>query len=181
MISWRRLKNWRHVLKKEDIESYIRIRAGQLMAAYGKKEKPGFLDIIVKHLGHLPEVAIKGGFDRAEISFERFPSVKKIADMCGECLPPQTWRYNFKPGIDSDGTPCLIDPDPDCDFCRKPWSQHPNERCGTVVDKRHARYMYRPQDCEEGRAFLAAFKAIAEEGKRKKFTFPVRSINDPAR
>jgi hypothetical protein len=144
------------------------------MVSYGKKENPTLLDIFVKHLVHLPESAIEKGFDKAEISFERFPTVKKIADMCGEFVSSQAWRYNFQPRKDSDGVPCLIDPDPDCDVCRKPWSQHPHEKCSGVVDKLHARFMYKPQDCEEGRAFLGAFKALAESGRPKKFVFPSR-------
>lgn len=161
-------------MKKEDVEIYLRTRAGMLMVAYGKKENPVLVDLFVKHLAHLPYVAIKGGFDKAEISFERFPTVKKIAEMCGEFVPSQSWRYNFKPDVDHDGIPCLIDPDPDCDFCRQPWSQHPNAKCAKVVDARDARRMYKPQDCEEGRTFLALFKTIAEQGKKKKFVFQGR-------
>jgi hypothetical protein len=162
-------------LKREDIESYLRTRTGMLMVAYGKKENSVFVDVCVKHLSGFPYIALKKGFDKAEISFERFPTVKKISEICGEFIPSQSWRYNFQPGKDPDGTPCLIDPDPDCDSCRKPFSEHPHSTCQVVVDKLHAKYMYKPQDCPEGLAFLALMKKISEEGRKKRFIFPAKA------
>src|SRR5207253_7090169 len=120
----------------EDLESYIRTRTGMLMVNYSKKENPTLIDVFVKHLKGVPFVALRGGFDRAEIAFDRFPTVKKVMELCGECLPSQLWRYNFRPGTDDNGVPVLIDPDPDCDICRKRSSEHPHPDCSQFVDKR---------------------------------------------
>src|SRR5207253_6762005 len=67
----------------EDLESYIRTRTGMLMVNYSKKENPTLIDVFVKHLKGVPFVALRGGFDRAEIAFDRFPTVKKVMEQLG--------------------------------------------------------------------------------------------------
>lgn len=141
-------------MNPQDIENYISVRTGMLAAVYNSKQNPERVDAFVRHLKAVPLEALKKAFDKAEVAFEKMPSPKKVSELCGEFMPSQSWRYNFKPGTDPQGVACLLDPDPDCDVCREPASKHPHRQCSGFTDKRDARHMYKPQDCPEGRVFL---------------------------
>lgn len=156
-------------MDQQGIESYISVRTGMLATVYGVKENPSRVDVFVRHLKTVPLETLKKAFDKAEIAFEKMPSPKKVGELCGEFMPSQSWRYNFQPGHDREGTPCLLDPDPDCDACREPWSKHPTLTCAKPVDKLGARYMYKPQDCPEGRAFLAKLREVRDSARAHKW------------
>lgn len=153
----------------QDIESYIGVRTGMLATVYGAKENQARCEVFIRHLKNVPLSALKKAFDKAEIAFEKMPSVKKVGELCSELMPSQTWRYNFTPGTDKQGVVCLIDPDPDCDVCREPWSKHPHEKCSQVVNKLDARHMHKPQDCPEGRAFLAKLAEVRDSARAHKW------------
>jgi hypothetical protein len=145
----------------EDRESIIFSRIQMLAAVFSKKCPDELVSVFKAHLNRFPVTVLMKAFSRAETELERFPTPRILASMCGEAMPSGMWRYNFQPGHDSNGVECLIDPDPMCDSCRKPRSEHPNQACACFTDEREAKYMYRPQDCFEGRAFLYMLKEVA--------------------
>jgi hypothetical protein len=119
---------------------FVTMRVQILAEVFGKKYGDALVSVYVKHLAAFPIWILTKAFSRAETELERFPTPNVLLHMCGEAQPSGAWRYNFAPGFDLEGMPCLIDPDPP-----------------TPAD----RFMYKPQDCEEGRAFLASIKVIA--------------------
>lgn len=146
----------------EDRESVISVRIQMLAAALSKKCPDELIAVYQRNLSRFPISVLTKAFGRAESELERFPPPRILAGFCQESMPSEMWRYNFKPGYDDDGVPCLIDPDPWCDVCHYPSSEHPTKNCAIPVDRLNARFMYRPQDCAEGRGFLAKLKELAE-------------------
>lgn len=139
-------------------EKLISIRVQMLAAIFSRKLSDDAIAVFQRVLLHFPEGVLKKAFTNAETSLDKMPTPKVLAQMCGEVMPSRAWRYNFQPAKGD----VLIDPDPDCDVCRKPQSEHPTNTCG-FVDERNARAMYRAEDCEEGRDFLALLRKIAQE------------------
>lgn len=137
-------------------------RIEMLAAVFNRKISEQMIVVFQEALGKFSKSTLKAAFSKAEVELERFPTPKIMRSLCYGEMPSRTWRYSFTPSHDAQGVPCLLDPDPDCDHCREPRSKHPHEKCkgfdGSV-------YMYKPQDCEEGRAFLAKMKAIHDKGK----------------
>ena len=144
----------------EDRESIVSIRVQMLAAVFGKKCPDDLIAVFKKHLNKFPIPILSKAFTRAETELEKFPTPRIVISMCGEAMPSEMWRYNYQPGYDPDGVPCLIDPDPWCDMCRLPRSEHPTKTC-LFVDNLNARYMYRADDCPEGRTFLAKLRELA--------------------
>jgi hypothetical protein len=156
----------------ESKRSLISIRLQMLIDVFGKRVTDEGLEalrrIYCDALENFPEKVICKGFSRAEQTLERFPTPKTLAGICGEAMPPQTWRYDFRPSEDVDpefGTPVkvLIDPDPNCAQCRAPKSEHPTSACKEYKTSGLGddRVMFKPQDCPEGRAFLKKLREIA--------------------
>lgn len=149
----------------DDRRSLIRIRMLMLIQVLGKRVTDDnletFLAVYVDSLQGFGQGTLTRAFKRAEQELERFPTPKILKEICNMEAPSNNWRYNFTPGVDDNGVPCLIDPDPDCDECREPIRLHPTKKCFTAVDKRQAKFMYRPQNCEEGREFLAKLKEFS--------------------
>jgi len=143
-----------------DVNEYIRTRILMLAAVFNRKTSDELVEVFREILRGYPFNALQKAFSKAESTLERFPTPKMMRELCNEEMPSGLWRYDFKPGKDPNGVPCLIDPDPSCDSCREPKSLHPNRHCQIFRDRLDAKYMYRPQDCPEGRAFLAALKSF---------------------
>lgn len=59
----------------------------------------------------------------------------------------------------------MIDPDPNCKVCREPRSAHPTNTCTVYRSSGRGddRVMFSPQDCPEGREFLAKLRNIAKK------------------
>ena len=153
-------------LDLEGRRSLISIRLQMLITVFGKRTTDESLEglkrVFCEALENFPERVILKGFGKAEQELDRFPTPRAMREICGEAMPPNTWRYHYEPGTDPEGNPCLIDPDPDCDHCNEPRSWHPSAKCPMFSGERR-KYMYRPQDCEEGREFL---KQLAILGSR---------------
>lgn len=161
----------------ESIESIISIRTQMLMAVFGKKENADLVSVFKRHLNRYPTWILGKAFTRAETELERFPTVRWLVGACEQLKPSSVWKYSYKDSTDDEGIPCKIDPDPDCDVCRKSWSQHPHEKCSEVVDKLHAKFMYKPQDCPEGREFLQAMARLAEKKLAPKVDLEASAAN----
>ena len=152
----------------DDRESIISIRIQMLAAVFSKKCPDELISVFKSNLNRFPITVLMKAFSRAETELERFPTPRIIASMCGEAMPSEMWRYDYKSGTDPDGVPCLIDPDPWCDNCRKSRNEHPNEACSYFTDEHGAKYLYRPQDCPEGRGFLQKMSALAGRGNHER-------------
>src|SRR6266568_2111735 len=113
--------------------SLISIRLQMLITVFGKRTNDESLEalkrVFCEALENFPERVIMKGFGKAEQELDRFPTPKAMRTICAEVMPPNTWRYDYKPGVDPEGQECLIDPDPDCDNCHEPRSWHPSKKC----------------------------------------------------
>ena len=129
----------------EDKRSLIGIRLQMLIDVFGKRVTDEGLEALKRVYGDalekLPASTISQGFTRAEQECERFPTPKLLKDICSQFMPSSAWKYDYKPGKDANGIACLIDP----------------TETGPI------RFMYRPQDCAEGRAFLANLRKVANK------------------
>lgn len=152
-----------------DLNEYIKVRVLMLAAVFNRKASDELVEVFREILSKYPFTALQKAFSKAESTLERFPTPKQMREMCNEEMPSSAWRYDFKPSHDPKGVPCLIDPDPCCDSCREPKSVHPHRKCAFFQDRLDAKYMYRPQDCPEGRGFLAALREF-----KKKVRKPMR-------
>lgn len=154
-----------------DTLEYIKARVLMLAAVFNRKASDELVEVFREVLRGYPFSALKGAFSKAESTLERFPTPKIMRELCNEEMPSNSWRYNFRPSTDPNGIACLIDPDPSCDFCREPLSMHPNKRCAAIINLLPAKFMYRPQDCEEGREFLVKLEQFKKK-TRKLFREP---------
>lgn len=172
-------KSWNDKESRENREQIISVRVQMLAAAMNRKCSDEMVEIFKRHLNRFPINVLNKAFTRAESEMERFPAVRQVASMCGEAMPSEGWRYNFQPGVDNNGVKCLIDPDPCCDVCRKQWSEHPTPTCKAVVSEREAQFMYRPQDCFEGRGFLHMLETMSKEKReeRKRSSVTVEPVS----
>jgi hypothetical protein len=134
-----------------------------LFAVFNRRESNELIEVFKNRLEIFDSKVLRKAFDSCESELEKFPTVKYVLGLCYQDRPSTAWRYNYQPGYDDQGMPCLHDPDPDCDVCREPRSKHPHATCKAMVDGKDARNMYRPQDCPEGRAFLALLAKMASE------------------
>jgi len=146
-------------------DALISLRIRMLAAVFGKKITNDMIEVYQRVLRRFPIKVLSKAFRRAESDLEKLPTPKILGVMCGEAMPSTMWRYNFTrsqaPNPEGMLVDVLIDPDPSCDVCREPRSVHPSKRCPDFIDKFNAEVMYRPQDCAEGRAFLAKLKEVA--------------------
>jgi hypothetical protein len=158
----------------EDKLSLISIRLQMLIDLFGKKVSDNGLEALKRvycdALQNFTKQAISAGFSKVEKNCDRFPTPKLLAYVCQENMPSEAWRYSFSPYEDQDPetgetVSVIIDPDPTCYTCREPRSSHPSKRCKqyTKSGLGDDRVMFRPQDCPEGRAFLAKLKEISEK------------------
>jgi hypothetical protein len=136
-------------LNRDDLESYIRVRAMQLMFVFGKKQNSEMARVFSEVLIHYPESVLMKAFSRAERECERMPTPKVMRALCNEEMPSQAWQYDFKRGIDPNRIPCLIDP----------------------TGKGDKKFMYRAEDCPEGRAFLAKLREIQKNPPEPKINY----------
>lgn len=130
----------------ESVEDYIRIRTRKLFSIFNRKKSDELVSVYQRTLGRVPIQSLNLGFNHAEERCERPPTPKQMLEICNEYRPSESWRYNFVPGVDGDGIAVLIDPS----------AASPAER-----------FLYRPQDCPEGRAFLARLKEIEKSARRR--------------
>jgi hypothetical protein len=157
----------------------IKIRLQMLCLALGKRVPDGtvsdFTVPFVRVLENFSVGTITETFSRAETDLERFPTPRALLAIAKDLAPSQNnWRYNYAPAERPDpetdaSVNILLDPDPSCSVCRDPRSLHPSSRCQTWQDSPPElgtnAEMYRPQDCPEGRAFLATLRTIAGKSK----------------
>lgn len=126
----------------EDRESFISIRVQSLAVILGKKLPEELIAVFQKCLSVFPIHVLSSTFSKAEKSLEKFPTPRRMAELCREEMPSEDWRYQFKPGVDPHGVACMIDPDPKC----------PEEK-----------YLYKWHDCEEGRIFMKLLREVARQ------------------
>jgi hypothetical protein len=167
------------VLARDEI---IDLRVKMLAAVFGRKITDDLIIVFKRVLGVFSTRVLGKAFSKAEAELERFPTPKQMAAIAGELMPSGLWRYNFEPGEAPDPDTgmlvnVLIDPDPSCDVCREPRSRHPHDKCTGMVDELYAHAMYRPQDCPEGRAFLAVLRKIGESKKPKTVDLKLSAAN----
>ena len=138
--NWQESENSGGSSKFFDPRGYIRERVKLLADVLGAKEPTdGRIMSFQDGLERYCESALRKAFNRAEQELERFPTPKTMKSFCNEESPSESWKYDFKPGNDNNGNKCLIDPNAE------------------GAD----RFMYLPQNCEEGKRFLAKLKEIA--------------------
>jgi len=150
-----------------DRESLISTRIQMLADIFNRKITDGMVAVYQRILRGFPIFVLSKAFTEAESTLEKFPTPRILAGMCGAVMPSQMWRYSFRADQAPDPetgmfVDVLIDPDPLCDSCRNPQSEHPTKTCREFIDKLFSFALYRPQDCPEGRMFLARLKEIAE-------------------
>lgn len=152
----------------ESRRSFISIRIQMLISLFGKKTSDDTLEAIKRVfcdvLENFPQRVITKVFTRAERECERFPTPRQLAILASEEMPGNAWRYNFTKAkrLDPENVmfiDVLIDPDPLCQTCRIAKSEHKKQSHSYQGDE----VMYRPQDCPEGRAFLAKLKEISQQ------------------
>lgn len=130
----------------EGRRSLISVRLQMLISLFNKKISSESLEALTRvyctALENFPERSITQGFNNAEQALERFPTPKILRELCNKFAPSNVWKYHFKPGKARDPetgeeVDILIDPDP-------------------AAGK--SNQVFRPQDCPEGRRFLAKLK-----------------------
>lgn len=175
-------RNWN--VERESVETrrdYVSVRVQILASVFNRKISDELIRVFKDALERFPTKVMSEAFRKAEQQLERFPSPKLMQTICGECLPPQTWRYNFVPakGRDPENKTevnILIDPDPSCARCREPRSEHPIRKTAhgillfTCQEYRASglgndEEMFLPQHCPGGRAFLSKLRELA--GRQK--------------
>jgi hypothetical protein len=150
-----------------DVQTIIRERVEMIAAVFSRKISEQMVVVFQDALQLYPKGAVKKAFAKAEQGLERFPTPKIMRDLCNAEMPSRGWAYHFLDGKDANGVACRLDPDPNCDYCREPRSLHPRKSCAGFAG---SIYMYKPEDCEEGRAYLAKIQELQAE-KRPKFIF----------
>jgi len=166
-------ENWNESGHFEDNRTpheVVRERIEMLGAVFNRKITEQLICVFQDILGRYPPSVLKRAFSKAELQMEKFPTPKMMAVLCGEETPSQAWKYDFRPSFDQDvdtgaEVSVLIDPDPTCRRCRSAKSEHPLKIgeiviCKEAVLRRGDEVMYRPQDCPEGRAFLAKLRQL---------------------
>lgn len=150
----------------------IRDRVEILAAVFNRKINEQLILVFQDALRGYPKGALKRAFSKAETELEKFPTVKLMRTLCNGEMPSHAWQYTFTPSEDVDPefgntVRVLIDPDPTCSICREPKSIHPLRKCEcyTPSGLGDDRVMFRPQDCPEGRTFLALLAEIARKKK----------------
>lgn len=144
-----------------DIRMYIQTRVQILFAVFSKKSSEELVLVFQNRLEQFSQPVLRKVFDRCESELERFPTVKQVLGFCYTERPSETWRYNYVPSTDEHGVECLEDPDPNCSRCREPRSLHPHAKCQEYESTLQNHLLYRPQNCPEGKAFLALMESMA--------------------
>jgi hypothetical protein len=123
-------------LKQELIASWC----GRLAEAFSRNVRDNLVPIWQERLSHFDIEVLKKCFAFIECNDERFPSVARCIRLCRENTPRESdYDYDdksrYSQTFDKDGKPCIID-----------------------MEKKEM--LYRAEDCEEGRAFLAKLKEV---------------------
>jgi hypothetical protein len=148
-----------------DVRSYIDTRVRMLFAVFNRRESDELIEVFKNRMEGFGEKTLRKVFDRCESELEKFPTVKQVLAYCYAERPSEGWKFNYAPTFDENGIPCLRDPDPTCSDCRDPRSYHPSARCKEYISRSDNRFLYLPQNCPEGREFLAAMREIAGDRK----------------
>ena len=129
-------------MNEADKIDLIRIRLQMLMAVFGKRladeHQGAFYDVYLRNLEKYPVGVLTKAFAKAEQELERFPTPKILREICNSEMPSQTWKYHYKDATDDEGIPCKVDPET-------------------------GEHLYLPQNCPEGREFLAKLSELAEK------------------
>lgn len=153
----------------------IRERIEMIAAVFSKKISEEMILVFQSALERYPNEVLKRAFGKAETELERFPTPKAMRDYCNADMPSRGWAYDFVHSRDPEGIPCLLDPDPNCEHCRDPRSFHPTKTCDNFEG---SIYMYKPEDCAEGRMYLAAVKAVSKMNVMKAEKKPYSVYNE---
>ena len=116
--------------------SYAGVRIMMLASVFGRKVTDEMVEVYRTALCNYPVSVLAKAFAKAEQGLERFPTPKIMRELCNGEMPSTAWKYNLKDSRDREGTPCKIDPET-------------------------GEYLYLPQNCPEGRAYLAKMREIA--------------------
>jgi hypothetical protein len=116
-------------------------RLEMLCAVFNRKCSDQLIVVYQDCLEKFPPFAVKKGFTKAETELERFPTPKILRELCQGQMPSSGWQYTYKDSTSLDRdtgqiVPCKIDP---------------------VTNEE----LFRPQNCKEGRAFLAKLKELS--------------------
>lgn len=143
-----------------DTRGYIDTRVRMLFAVFNRRESDELVEVFKNRLEGFGEKTLRKIFDRCESELEKFPTVKQVLGFCYAEKPSEGWKFNYVPTFDEQGIPTLRDPDPTCSNCRDPRSYHPTKTCTDYANLNNNQFLYLPQNCEEGRAFLSAMRAV---------------------
>ena len=139
------MSNLRENLSTDDKRSLIGIRLQMLVDLFGKRVADDSMDALRRvycdTLEGFPSYAISKGFSKAEQSCEKFPTPKTMREFIAGEVIADTSRYTFRTAKATD-----------------PITGEPIE---VMLDPETGQRLYRPQDCPEGRWFLAKLKEIA--------------------
>jgi len=122
------------------IADLIRERVQSLCAVFHRKESEALEAVAVQHLGRFDSTTLRRAFNRLETDIEKFPSIRQMRSFCVEEMPSEAWQYNYERVVVKDPEGKLVD---------------------ATKDPKTGEILYRPQDCTEGRIFLAALRALA--------------------
>jgi len=120
---------------------YIGIRVQMLGQALGGKMTDEKIRVFKDALERFPTRVMSVAFTRAEQQLERFPTPKLMQTICGECMPSNSWMYDYKK--------------------RESRDPETGRTITVAIDPVTGDQLFRPQDCPEGRAFLNKFRELA--------------------
>jgi hypothetical protein len=154
-----------------------------LLAVFNKKLKADALEAVKRVYGevleHFPQSIITAAFTKAEREFERWPTPKRMAEVCNELVPPHSTAPVLvcrlcKP----DGWKLIPKPMPPAVYELIGPGNKPTGETSAVPQQQAVRCdhfgertfyddeeVFRAEDCPEGREFLAKLREIAGKSK----------------
>lgn len=129
--------------ENESTAEIIRQRIEMLCDIHHKKMTDGLVVVFVNHLEKYPAWVLRKAFAKAESDLEKFPTPKKMIQICSELLPSSMdWNTPYKTAVAKD--------------------PETGKMVNVLVDSKNE-VMFRAQDCPEGRTFLVKLREIAKK------------------
>ena len=123
------------------IGDLIRERVISLCDVFGKRCGDGLPGAVTEHLKGFPVSVLRRAFRRAECELEKFPTIKKLRELCHEETPSQMWTRTFRSAVGKD--------------------TETGRLVNILVDPQSGEEMFYPADCPEGRKFLKLLHTMA--------------------
>jgi hypothetical protein len=133
-------KEWKKFESKDyEARRIIHDRVEMLAAVFSRKVSEELIHVYQEALAGYPAFVLRSAFVKAERELDKMPTPKTMRWICNDCMPSQNWKNDLIPSTAMDG----------------------DREVQVLLDPSDGSIRYRPQDCQEGREFLALLRKIA--------------------